>query len=217
MSYSLIPLRMGLGVAAIAAIMTACSGQSISQTMPTTMEHGSMHMDNHAMSMDLGPADANLDLRFIDAMIPHHEGAVIMAQAAQQKAQHSELKTLATAIIKAQNAEIDQMKQWRAKWYPNASKTPMAWHADMGHMMAMSATQRQDMMMQQDLGAADAGFDLRFIKAMIPHHEGALIMAQEVLSKTQRPEIKKLAQDILSSQQAEIQQMKTWQQAWSSK
>ncbi len=42
------------------------------------MNHGSGM--NPSMTMDLGPADANYDLRFIDAMTPHHQGAVEMAQ-----------------------------------------------------------------------------------------------------------------------------------------
>jgi uncharacterized protein (DUF305 family) len=72
----------------------------------------------------------------------------------------------------------------------------------------------QAMMMKGDLGAADAEFDLRFLNAMIPHHEGALVMAKDVLNKSKRPELKKLAQDILTSQQQEIDQMKDWRKAW---
>jgi uncharacterized protein (DUF305 family) len=109
------------------------------------------------------------------------------------------------------------MKQWRKAWYPKDSDTPMAWSTDMGHMMAMSSSQKQGMMMSQDLGAADAGFDLRFIDAMIPHHEGAVTMAKEVLGKSKRPEVKKLAQDIIASQQVEIKQMQNWKKAWAKK
>jgi uncharacterized protein (DUF305 family) len=49
---------------------------------------------------------------------------------------------------------------------------------------------------------------------MIPHHEGALVMAKDALSKSQRPEVKKLAQNILTSQQQEISQMKQWRKDW---
>lgn len=69
-------------------------------------------------------------------------------------------------------------------------------------------------MMSMDLGAADDQFDLRFLNAMIPHHEGAVVMAQDALSKSKRPEIQKLAQEIITSQKAEIQQMQQWKQAW---
>jgi uncharacterized protein (DUF305 family) len=90
----------------------------------------------------------------------------------------------------------------------------MAYHAQMGHMMPMSPEQMQSMMMKGDLGSADAEFDLRFINAMIPHHEGAVTMAEDALSKSKRPEVKQLAQDIIASQQKEIDQMKQWRQAW---
>jgi uncharacterized protein (DUF305 family) len=106
------------------------------------------------------------------------------------------------------------MKEWRTAWYPQADSASMAYHSQMGHMMPMSDQQKQGMMMNMDLGNADAEFDLRFIKAMLPHHEGALVMAQDALGKSSHPEIKKLAQDILTSQQQEIAQMKQWRKDW---
>lgn len=166
------------------------------------------------MNMDLGPADADYDLRFIDAMILHHQGAIDMAREVLSKSQRAEMKTLAQNIISAQEREINQMKQWRTAWYPNAGDTPMAYHAQMGHMMAMSPEQMQAMMMSGDLGDADAEFDLRFINAMIPHHEGALVMAQDVLNKSKRPEMQQLGQEIVRTQQQEIDQMKQWRKAW---
>ncbi len=169
---------------------------------------------HHSMNMDLGPADANFDLRFIDGMTPHHEGAVVMAKEALLRAKHPELKKLAEAIIKAQDKEIAEMKQWRSQWYVQAPATPMAYNSQMGHMMPMSEAQKQSMMMSMDLGSADAEFDLRFINAMIPHHQGALVMAEDALKKSQRPEIKTLAQNIITSQQAEIKQMEGWRKAW---
>jgi uncharacterized protein (DUF305 family) len=65
-----------------------------------------------------------------------------------------------------------------------------------------------------DLGKTDTEFDLRFINAMIPHHEGAIEMARDALSKSERPEIQQLSQDILTSQQQEIDQMKQWRKDW---
>ena len=166
------------------------------------------------MSMDLGPADADYDLRFIDGMTVHHQGAVNMAKEVLNKSKRPEMKKLANNIIAAQNREINQMKEWRKAWYAKASSTPMAYHAQMGHMMAMTPEQMQNMMMSMDLGAADDQFDLRFINAMIPHHEGALVMAEDALKKSKRPEIKKVSQEIVTSQKQEIEQMKEWRQAW---
>ena len=58
------------------------------------------------------------DRAFIDAMIPHHQSAIDMAKEAQARATHPEIKQLAAEIIAAQQREIDQMKAWRAEWYP---------------------------------------------------------------------------------------------------
>ncbi|PSB31954.1 DUF305 domain-containing protein [Stenomitos frigidus ULC18] len=215
-------------IASTSSLLNACSAAAQKQAQdpnPTVTAAGSMQMDhgnmnqaggmmNHTMEMSLGPADANFDLRFIDAMTPHHQGAVVMAKEAQQKSKRPEIQTLAASIIKAQAKEIAEMKQWRQAWYPKASSTPMAWHAEMNHMMAMSESQTKGMMMSMDLGAADSQFDLRFLNAMIPHHEGAVTMAKEVLSKSKRPEIRQLAQAIIKSQNAEIAQMKQWKQTW---
>jgi uncharacterized protein (DUF305 family) len=194
------------------------SGQETAQN-PASMPNGSpmspmSGMDHGSMEMSLGPKDENFDLRFIDAMIPHHEGAVVMAQAALQQSSRPEMKQLAQAIIDAQQKEIAQMKAWRKTWYPSVSETPMMYDEPMGHMMPMSETMRNSMMMNMDLGTADDQFDLRFINAMIPHHEGALTMAKDAAEKSDRPEIKEWAQAILSSQQQEIDQMNQWRKAW---
>lgn len=202
------------------------STQDVAQDSPSMNHDGMNHdgmnhdgtsmpgMDHGAMSMDLGPKDEAFDLRLIDAMIPHHEGAVAMAQEALEKSTRPEIQQLAQAIIEAQEQEIAQMKEWRAAWYPDADETPMMYDASMGHMMPMTDEMRRSMMMFGDLGDADDQFDLRFIDAMIPHHEGAIDMAQQALEKSDRPEIQQLAQNILSSQQQEIDQMTQWRQQW---
>lgn len=223
---------------AIGAISTACSTSKTSSSMtspddakaqvetskPTTAQNASSSTKqkpmNHGMDhsqMSLGIADAEYDLRFIDGMIPHHEGAVIMAKAVLEKSQRPELKKLANAIIQAQKQEIAEMKQWRKQWYPKAGDTPMAWHNEMNHMMAMSSEQMSAMRMDVDLGNADQDFDLRFINAMIPHHEGAVVMAKDAIQKSKRADITNLAQGIISSQQAEIDQMKQWRKDWYNK
>ena len=211
---------IGFGSLAIANFTTSNrSSSTIAQN--GGMNHGGMNHDgmkkggmmNH--NMDVGPADANYDLRFIDSMIPHHQGALVMAQEVLQKSKRPELIKLAKGIITEQKKEIAQMQQWRKQWYPKASATPIMWHTEMNHEMAMTAEHKQSMMMSMSLGKADAGFDRRFLDAMIPHHQGAVTMGQDLLKKSKRPEMKKLAQNIIKSQQAEIAQMTQWQQEWS--
>ncbi len=69
-------------------------------------------------------------------------------------------------------------------------------------------------MMMKDLGSADSNYDLRFINAMMEHHEGAIVMAQDALKKSKRPEVQKLAKEIITAQQQEIAQMKSWRKEW---
>lgn len=137
-----------------------------------------------------------------------------MAKEAQQKSQRPEIKQLANNIIQSQSKEINQLQQWRSAWYPKASNEPVAYGGADKSLKPMSDQQRQNMAMSKDLGSADAEFDLRFINEMIAHHQSAITMAQDALSKSQRPEIKDLAQDIVTAQQTEIEQMKQWRQAW---
>ena len=58
----------------------------------------------------------DFDIHFLDMMTPHHLGATVMAKEALTKAEHPEIKTLANQIIKAQEAEIKMMADWKAKW-----------------------------------------------------------------------------------------------------
>lgn len=196
--------------------LAACShdsGHRSSQPTASAPAGHSMGGMDHS-SMGLGPKDESFDLRFIDGMIPHHEGAVLMAQEALEKSSRPEIRTLAEAIIRAQEQEISQLQDWRKAWYPNAGEQPVMWHDSMNHMMPMTPEMRDAMRMAGDLGAADDQFDLRFIEAMIPHHEGALVMAQEALEKSDRPELRQMAEEIYASQKQEIEQMQSWHKAW---
>lgn len=211
---------IGFGSLAIANLTTSNKSSSTIAQNSGEMNHGGMNHDgmkkggmmNH--NMDVGPADANYDLRFLDSMIPHHQGALVMAQEVLEKSKRPELIKLAKGIITDQKKEIAQMQQWRKQWYPKASATPIMWHAAMNHEMAMTAEHKQSMMMSMSLGKADAEFDVRFLDAMIPHHQGAVTMGQDLLKKSKRPEMKKLAQNIIKSQQAEIDLMTQWQKEW---
>lgn len=190
--------------------VSACSREGHQMTA-----HSSEEVTPHDMTeMNLGSADTEFDLRFIDAMTLHHQGAIEMANQAVEKSSRAELRALAQEMIAAQQQEINQMQQWRRSWYANASSEPIMYHAEMQHSMPMSAEVQASMKMNVDLGAADANFDRRFINAMIPHHEGAVTMAQAALENSSRLEVKQLAEAILDAQQPEIDQMRQWRRSW---
>ncbi len=79
-----------------------------------------------------------------------------------------------------------------------------------GNGMGMSM-QGMSMMLE---GKTGDDFDRAFIQMMIPHHQGAIDMAEDALENAQHEEIKQLARDIIDSQQAEIEQMWQWQRDW---
>jgi uncharacterized protein (DUF305 family) len=58
------------------------------------------------------------DRVFIDAMIPHHELAIEMAEVASEETDNSRIRDLTRRIIEAQEGEIEQMTAWREEWYP---------------------------------------------------------------------------------------------------
>jgi uncharacterized protein (DUF305 family) len=77
-----------------------------------------MAMMNKMMLKHLGEGDQQFDARFIDLMIPHHEGAVLTAKHALEHATHPEVKEMAAKMIKAQDALLTK---WRKQWYGEAA------------------------------------------------------------------------------------------------
>lgn len=78
-----------------------------------------LSMDDMGMSMDM-QALMNakpFDRAFIDAMIPHHQGAIRMARAELAKGTNSQLRTIARAIVSGQTKEIRELNTWRRTWY----------------------------------------------------------------------------------------------------
>ncbi len=77
--------------------------------------HDSMTMDDMVHGLEGLEGDA-FDKAFLEMMIPHHQGAIDMAELVLEHAAHEELKDMARAIISAQQAEIDMMRQWMTDW-----------------------------------------------------------------------------------------------------
>jgi uncharacterized protein (DUF305 family) len=130
-----------------------------------------------------------------------------MAEVARDQAEHDDIRQLADEIVAAQQAEIDQLRQWRMAWFGNPPASSGMPGMENMPGMAMSESEMQ---MLRD---ADP-FDKQFIDMMIPHHESAIAMAHAIQETTQRPELRQLADDIITAQQREIDEMRRWRTEW---
>ncbi len=63
-------------------------------------------------------------------------------------------------------------------------------------------------------GKTGDAFDKEFLEQMIIHHEGAVEMARMAQSSAKHAEIKRLAGDIITAQQNEIDEMQAWMEEW---
>ena len=76
-----------------------------------------------------------------------------------------------------------------------------------GTMMGLPMKGMMDMGMLKN--AKGTTFDKMFLKMMIPHHAGAIVMADEALKVSARPEIRRLSNQIIDAQASEIGQMRS--------
>jgi uncharacterized protein (DUF305 family) len=202
---------------AVAFILAACGGAGGGQQGSgsgggeagmdhSNMDHGSMGMGSGEMARQMVMENGKYsDRAFIDAMVPHHQGAIAMAEVALKNAEHEEIKELSRNIVSTQQSEIEELKSIKQEEF-GTSNVPME----------MSQEQMRDMgmMMNPQQLANQKPFDEAFIDAMIPHHQSAIEMAQVALENSDNPKIKELAQNIISAQQREIEQMTQWRQQW---
>jgi uncharacterized protein (DUF305 family) len=157
--------------------------------------------DNNTASASGNSADAAL----IADMTAHHQGAIEMARIAKERAEHAEIRQLADDIVAAQEGEISVMKTIRDDMHN------MGEHGD-GHMGMSEAEMGMDMDPAM-LNDAEP-FDRAFIDMMVPHHQGAVAMANQLLKDGEQPALRKMAQDIIDAQTKEIAQMRQWRMAW---
>jgi len=131
---------------------------------------------------------------FIEHMIPHHQEAIDTAgEVLERGGTTPEVRELMNNIITAQTAEIAEMKNWYETWYGTA-------YEDDGKYKPM---------MRELTNLSGAELDRVFLEDMIVHHMGAIMMARSVQPHVEHEEISELTQNVVTTQSAEIAQMKT--------
>ena len=165
-----------------------------------------------------GPVTRGMgDQRFIVMMIPHHDGAIAMADLALSRARHPELKALAQRIKTSQTRENDQMRRWYRQWFGSdlASSWPVA-AIGMPWGMGHGAMGRHGMGISLEALKRAPDFDRAFIEQMIPHHRMGVMMASMAQVNSQHPELRDLQAAMVRVQSEEIQQMEQWYRQWNS-
>ena len=203
---------------AVAFLLAACGGAGSDQQGDDSgggghgqmdhgqMDHGSMGMGSKGMAKQMVMENGEYsDRRFIDAMVPHHQGAIAMAEVALKNAEHEEIIQLSRNIISSQQAEIEELKSIKEEEF-GTSNVPME--------MSQEQMRGMGMMMDPQRLSKREPFDEAFIDAMIPHHQSAIEMGKVANQESENPRIKELALNIVGAQQEEIEQMKAWRKQW---
>lgn len=215
-------LLSGLAVSsALAAVAIASVGPVLAQATPPQSSVIAQGMGpwRDPWRSDFPNRRSNADQHFIVMMIPHHEGAIAMADLAISQAEHPELRALARAIQASQTREIREMQTWYRQWYGRTvpdwgDRRWDGWRNSGMPGIGMGCAGRASLSTDLIALQTASDFDRAFIEMMIPHHEMGVRMAQMVLLRSDRPEIRRLAQAIITEQNREIRQMQQWYRQW---
>ncbi|MFF2806309.1 DUF305 domain-containing protein [Streptomyces sp. NPDC058000] len=205
------------GLAAAAALSLAACGGSTGGDHKNGADHGgkpSATAGTTGSNPAPGPV-GDTDVKFAQAMIPHHQQALEMARLADGRAADPEIKKLVAAIKQAQDPEIQRMRSWLKAWGKPESADTMPGmdhgsgsmdHGSTGHGSGMSGMM-SDKDMKELKAAKGRDFDRKFASMMIAHHKGAIDMAKDEQQHGRNAAAKKLADDVVRTQAAEVAEM----------
>ncbi|MEV1169970.1 DUF305 domain-containing protein [Nonomuraea sp. NPDC049784] len=141
------------------------------------------------------------DVRFAEAMIPHHRQALEMTSLVNDRTTTASIRSFARQITAAQTPEIKAMTGWLAE---------LGRSAPAAHEHAQAAA--YGMATEEELNALRAAkgtaFDRMFLQLMTRHHEGAVKMAGEELASGRDRRMRLMAKDVYSGQSIEIARMR---------
>lgn len=148
------------------------------------------------------------DTDFARGMVPHHQGAIDMANVVLTHGHDEDVLSLARWIKASQEGEIGQMSNWirrRAAAEPVVETAVIQADASVIENKAAMAVMHRDMAINYTEHA-----EHDFVCGMIPHHQGAIDMAKIELRHGRDPEMLRLARKIIPSQSSDIARMQRW-------
>ena len=162
------------------------------------------------------PQQSRKDVEFMQGMIMHHAQAVEMTALIESRTENKELRLLGARISHSQSDEMNFMRRWlEMRGEPISMPMPGMEDMDMSdmehhHMMMPGMLTRKQM--SELKKAKGAEFDNLFLKGMIQHHNGALVMVKDLYDTAgagQDAELFNFATDVDSGQRAEIRIMQS--------
>ena len=184
-------------------------GSDTSNQNNMSSKHDLMTAMNMSMKkMESMEMTGDFDLDFAKMMIIHHQSAIDMSEIEIAKGKHGDMKSMAQKMITAQNEEIKQFQNIINNHETNPGEHTTGHHGGGDHnelqesMNAMNAKMKS-MVMSGDI-------DKDFAMMMIPHHEGALAMAEAEIGHGANLDLKKIASKIMTDQKKEISELQAW-------
>lgn len=192
-------------VAAAAAVVLAVVLATAAFTLPSDDDRlPMMGRDGRGMSMmgdrmgdRMNGSVPTSESAYLVEMVAHHEEAVTAARELA-RSERADLRDLGTSIVTSQTAQIELMRGWLDRWYPDAGP------ADYEPMM-------------RDLASLEGDeLDRTFLEDMVGHHMMAVMMSQHLLMSGDdvHSEVADLAGTIRDEQHREIVTMTRWLREW---
>jgi uncharacterized protein (DUF305 family) len=154
------------------------------------------------------PAHNAADTLFMQQMIPHHAQALEMTALVDGRSRSADLPLLAERIEASQQTEIDQMEAWLTE---RNEEIPAAHDHHGGHDRELMPGMLTEDQLAQLAATRGAEFDRLFLEFMIYHHQGALVMVQQLYATGGglEPASDRYAREVNADQNIEIGRMQT--------
>lgn len=182
--------RNGMLILALVALATACDSADNAVDEPASDTTSSA-----AGASASAAGEESADIRFLRGMIDHHEGLVLVAQRAQERAQDDSVSATADHLHRTQVEERDSMLALLANGF-GVQHTPRA--------LARHVAQADSV-----TGLPIADHDRYFLRAVIAHHREGIAMVDLIASGLRNENVRSMAETLKAEQQREIAELES--------
>lgn len=175
--------------------------------------------------VDVDPTALDLDVLYIDAILPYHDAAIAIATEAQARSTRTEVVSLAATVAQQRTAERDQLRAWRAGRYPDVpplteaqrfagleSKLANPGAGGVAGLAELTSTAIAHAVADVCDQAAD--IDLAFIDATVELTSGAIPLSDVAAAQAQDTDVGASAAALSQSLQDERSHVLSWRDAW---